>query len=140
MSFSKDLTVHTYTRKGAAEVDVVNVGWLGHPFFRRGRTPAESRAKLKQLCESPIVLHLGFHQCPFCLRGRFGGYRLWQKLGNGQIRVQGNTGRWYAAPTMIHHYVTRHLYRPPTEFIEAVIAPRRVMSEAGGLPQRTQRA
>jgi len=129
MAYFKDLTVHTYSNHGQAEPNVLNVGWLGHPFFRRGFTSKDFRAKLMLLCERRILLHCGFHQCPFCWRGWFGDYRLWQRIGNGQIRVQGKTGRWYAAPAMIHHYVSRHYYRPPKEFIEAVLAPQAIADE-----------
>ena len=36
--------------------------------------------------------------------------------------MAGATGRVYAAPTLIWHYVTEHGYRPPDEFIDAVLA------------------
>jgi hypothetical protein len=138
MAYFKDLTVHTYTLHDQAEPNVFNVGWLGHPFFRRGRTTAEFRAKLQHLCEHPIFLHGGFHQCPFCWRGWFGNYRFWQRHGNGQIRVQGKTGRWYAAPIMIHHYVTRHSYRPPKEFIATVLSPQAVAVDPDELRWRSR--
>jgi len=38
----------------------------------------------------------------------------------GEIRVDGH-GVNYAAPTLIVHYIENHKYRPPDEFIEAVI-------------------
>jgi CheY-like chemotaxis protein len=37
------------------------------------------------------------------------------------MRVAGN-GKVYAAPWLVHHYVVAHNYRPPDEFIAAVLA------------------
>jgi hypothetical protein len=37
------------------------------------------------------------------------------------MRVAGD-GRVYAAPSLVHHYVIAHGYRPPDEFIAAVLA------------------
>ena len=41
-------------------------------------------------------------------------------LGNGEIRVRGEAA-YYASPTLIYHYVVAHHYKPPEEFIEAVL-------------------
>ncbi|MCX7805518.1 MAG: hypothetical protein N3A38_10060 [Planctomycetota bacterium] len=38
-----------------------------------------------------------------------------------EIRVLGRDGKIYAAPTLIYHYVVAHKYRPPQEFIDAVM-------------------
>ena len=44
-----------------------------------------------------------------------------RERGNGQIRVKGPNGTCYAAPALISHYVEIHEYKPPAEFIEAVV-------------------
>jgi hypothetical protein len=51
--------------------------------------------------------------------------------GNGQIRVLSKKGNLYAAPTLVYHCVTQHGYRPPKEFIEAVVAPHGVGTDYG---------
>ncbi len=33
-----------------------------------------------------------------------------------------HAGKVYAAPSLVHHYVVAHDYRPPDEFIAAVLA------------------
>ena len=38
-----------------------------------------------------------------------------------EIRVRGDERTVYAAPTLIVHYVEAHRYRPPEEFIAAVL-------------------
>jgi len=117
MPWYDDLTPHTYT--DTENDTVVNVGWLaaGHE-FPKGKTSDEFRAALERLCETPIVQHKGFHDCEFC-----GGRLHDESTGNGQIRVRGADGIWYAAPTLVAHYVTVHEYLPPPEFIEAVLHP-----------------
>lgn len=65
---------------------------------------------------------MGIHQCSFCdgpttpLRTDFGA--LW---GNGEFRVRSATGTVFVAPTLVAHYVDAHGYRPPEEFINAVL-------------------
>ncbi|MEJ7786715.1 MAG: hypothetical protein WKF96_18085 [Solirubrobacteraceae bacterium] len=47
------------------------------------------------------------------------------RLRNGEIRVTGEDGTVYAAPTMIAHYVAEHDYLPPQEFVDALLPARR---------------
>ena len=42
-------------------------------------------------------------------------------LGTAEIRAYGANGVLYAAPTLIYHYVAKHHYQPPDEFIQAVM-------------------
>jgi hypothetical protein len=64
-------------------------------------------------------LTLGVHECEFCGAGaRF--------EGNGEYRYYGRDGSVYAAPMMILHYVERHGYCPPAEFMNS-------LNGAGGL-------
>jgi len=46
------------------------------------------------------------------------------EVGFAEIRVFGRNGKIYAAPNLIYHYVTAHSYRPPDEFIQAVLEGR----------------
>lgn len=123
MAFFADLTPHTYTATGGKEV--LNIGWLdeGQP-FPVGPTPRQFQKALLKLCQRPILLHRGTHPCWFC-----GGKH--PECGNGQIRVLGKSGIWYAAPTLVHHYVVRHEYQPPAEFIDAVVSPAAVGTDDG---------
>jgi hypothetical protein len=114
MTFFEDLSPYTYIHPEEELPGTVNIGWLdrGQP-FPVGKTSAQFRAKLMDLCRRPVKQTRGFHSCPFC-RGRN------RPRGSAEIRVRG-TGRVYAAPTLVHHYVTVHQYKPPEEFIEAVL-------------------
>jgi hypothetical protein len=44
-----------------------------------------------------------------------------RQLGNGEIHVSAGGIYWtYSAPTLIYHYILRHQYLPPKEFLDAV--------------------
>ena len=75
----------------------------------------------------------GWQECPFCeeeypIHVEVDGER-WP-VGDAEIRVPGRAGRVYSAPTLIAHYVDAHRYRPPDEFIEAVLADTRAAADA----------
>jgi hypothetical protein len=42
-------------------------------------------------------------------------------LSSAVIRVVGRDGRVYHSPAMICHYVTKHCYMPPEDFVRAVM-------------------
>jgi hypothetical protein len=118
MSYFTDLTPHIYTPTG--DQAVLNVGWLDVEFpYLQGVAPPEFLRELQQLCERPIHLHRGFHVCQFCAAQPYTPESIHR--GNGQIRVEGQGGIFYAAPTMVYHYVMAHSYSPPPEFVAAVL-------------------
>jgi hypothetical protein len=118
MTYFADLSPYLYT---GPEPDVLNIGWLDAAYpFRQGETSPEFQEALGRLVERPILLHRGFQVCGFCPRKRRNDHLA---RGNGQIRVLGRNGIWYAAPTMVHHYVVAHQYQPPAEFADAVLNP-----------------
>src|SRR5262249_8758090 len=69
------------------------------------------RAKLQQVrsVECSFVTW-GYHECEFCGKAR----------SSSEFEVPG-LGVVYCAPDMITHYVEEHEYRPPQEFIDAVL-------------------
>jgi hypothetical protein len=138
VSYFADLTPHTYTPTD--RLTVLNVGWLDAAApFARGEIPAAFREALRRLCKHPVLLHRGFHSCQFCPEEP--DSRESMRMGNGQIRIKGMNDVWYAAPTMVSHYVSAHAYLPPSAFIEAVLNPLSVFdvqdeSALWGLPQK----
>ncbi len=130
-----DLTPYTRgSRKG--DPPALNVGWLDSAVpFDRGPVPPGFVERLKALVlKQHHSQTRGYHVCQFCpelnaaLHGENGFDReLYQachtdgRLSSAEIRVQGEDGRCYAAPRMIAHYVEAHSYRPPEDFIEAVM-------------------
>jgi hypothetical protein len=114
MTHYRDLSRYEYVwgdRTPDTVPAIVNVGWLAkaEPFLAGESIPGFAE-RLRLFCEQPILLTKGLHTCELCGRAS----------GNGEIRVLGSE-RFYAAPVLILHYVTRHEYRPPDEFIRAVI-------------------
>ena len=114
MAFFDDLTAYTYFPPEEGFPYIVNIGWLdpSHP-FPTGPTSHEFQAKLGKLCERRVNQTRGFHLCPFC-KGRD------RPSSSCEMRVAGDA-KVYAAPSLVHHYVAVHDYRPPHEFIAAVL-------------------
>ena len=113
-----------YTVERNPPLRVVAVGWLGCLTFRLGATPTRFRELLDELCRRPPASTAtpSFHPCRL-------GCCLWRWMlgrpffaGSAEIIVPGRDGKVYRAPTLIGHYVRSHRYRPPREFVEAVLA------------------
>jgi hypothetical protein len=116
MAHFPDLSPYNYSP--FAVPGTLNVGWLDrhHP-FPVGPTCERNRARLQELGRGLLVNRTaGFHVCEFCPPGGVMVY------GASELHVAGPDGRVYAAPSPVLHYVCAHRYRPPDEFIEAVMA------------------
>lgn len=111
------------------EPSCLTIGWLDgtHP-FPQGNVPSLFVERLWAFCKKPVHGMLGTHECELCPPiaigqiiepDRFGDERLY--LGSAELRVFGKENKVYAAPNLIYHYVTRHGYCPPDEFIQAVL-------------------
>lgn len=118
MAFYDDLTPHTYFHS-EERPETVNIGWLARRhIFSTVETSVEFRFKLQELCEKSRVKQTrGRHNCEFC-KGRD------KPFGSAEIRVIGHK-RIYAAPELVYHYVVVHDYKPPDEFIAAMLASRK---------------
>jgi len=105
--------------------DTRKVGWLdaGHAYPKA--VPSEELLDaLWQFVKAPVCQTRGFHECELCVRSQAveaerGGER--RLLGTAEIRTYGANGVLYAAPTLIYHYVAKHHYQPPDEFVQAAI-------------------
>ena len=130
--YYEDLTTYEY---GAKE-DSLNIGWLDKDhLFHKGDVPYAFIEKLWKCLRYPVRICRGFHVCNLCKnpeRGvpiaEFKGKR--REVGYYEIRVWGKAGSVYAAPSLIFHYILQHGYKPPQEFIDAVMES----EEANGLP------
>jgi hypothetical protein len=129
MTYFPDLTPYTYAlTNDNVDASVLNVGWLDISApYAVGVTSQEFQKKILDFCVSEyIVLRcLGYHECQYCVNPPWpivvqhqSGRKV--ELGNGEIRVIGKSVI-YASPTLIYHYVSVHSYRPPDEFVEAVL-------------------
>ena len=148
MTYFPDLTPYTYMGAPRSDMlcefrgerhppppDLLNVGWLDISVpYHSGETSVTFQERLLEYCASEHLFQLtrGFHTCQFCENPPVGPLIVHQdgqeiSLGNCEIRVVGRSAV-YAAPTLIYHYVVAHAYRPPDEFIAAVLSGPRVGS------------
>lgn len=109
---------------------VQTVGWLDCEHeYTRGTVKDEFIQKLWQIIETrteSFDLHAniirGIHPCNFCgrdiFRKRNDGKRT--MLGMSELWVPFGVN-WFAAPSLIVHYVEEHSYLPPVEYIDAVM-------------------
>jgi hypothetical protein len=127
MTYFADLSVYVYACRPETVPDpkIVNVGWLDASVpFSQGPVDASIVRKLLHLTEAPPFVSAGFHRCPFCPlepppSPRSSPVEI-PAYGSAEIRVPGEDGVVYAAPTLICHYIERHGYLPPEEFLQAV--------------------
>lgn len=125
MSYFPDLTQYVHMKHETS--GVLNVGWLekGKP-FELGDVSEEFINRLWILCGTPVYATRGFYSCEFCgeeeswpIKMSMGGIE--RRLGDAEIRVVARNGCVYASPNLIIHYIVKHNYLPPREFIQAVM-------------------
>jgi len=109
---------------------VRTVGWLDRDHvFTQGIAGAKFVDKLWRIIETrtdSFDLHAnvvrGIHACNFCgeeiVRKRSDGKRT--ILGYSELWVP-TTESWFAAPTLIVHYVEKYSYLPSSSFVAAVM-------------------
>jgi len=124
MSYFEDLTSYVYWGSRSSPPEAANVGWLDREHNFPTQQPTEEFLDcLWNFCKHCVVKTRGFHRCELC-SDEFSNFeqRKTEKLllGTAEIRVISND-RVYASPTLIYHYVSQHHYKPPDDFIKAVI-------------------
>lgn len=98
-----------------------NVGWLSRGReFLQGEAPAWVIEGLVERAKHPDVVTRGSHRCDVCASADEPGSPASDRSGNGEIWLCNEEGEWFAAPTLIVHYITEHHYLPPVEFIDAL--------------------
>ena len=93
------------------------IGWLaaGHP-FATGVTPGLVERLADHLSSADRwlpVMSFGVHFCEFCSGGK--------RIGGSQNLIVPHRERIYVAPELVLHYVRDHGYRPPEEFVRALM-------------------
>ena len=135
-----DLTPAEYSN------DHLDVGWLEKGYdFTVGGVPDGFLDKIFEYSLRPAIASRGSHPCDFCEVQTFSMTvmhgKIKKNLGSNVIQVVGKNGIVYMAPDLIYHYVEAHNYRPPQEFIDAVMEsdPPRDKSRWERLVQKVQR-
>jgi hypothetical protein len=115
MTYYRDLDRCTYFSVGNDDA-LVAVGWLdsGHD-FPSGPVDLEFFERLEMFTRRPWrpIVWLGGHECNLCQHQG--------PISSADLFIPYD-GRIFAAPDGIVHYISAHWYRPPDEFIEAVMA------------------
>jgi hypothetical protein len=111
--FIEDLSTNAYFAIGD---NVRAVGWLEAEYpYARGAVPPEFLARLKEHVATAYqpVYFMGVHECSLCPEGK-------EAVGASNVMIP--TERLiYIAPELVVHYIEDHGYRPPQEFIDAVM-------------------
>ncbi|MFA5366352.1 MAG: hypothetical protein WC333_00315 [Dehalococcoidia bacterium] len=119
-----DLTLYGYGH--TEHVNALNIGWLERgKEFPVGDFPEKEEVIKKLRTKKKENLYRGFHSCDFCdvttYKENDSTFIIRDRHGNGEYIFQ-HDGKTYAAPEMIIHYIETHNYKPPQEFIDAVVA------------------
>lgn len=126
--YYEDLSLYSY-RVNTNETSY-NIGWLGrdysngkYPAYSKGEVSEQFVDKLWKYLKYPVNIYRGMHYCELCTNNanilKYKGEE--RKVGYYEMRVFSKTGKVYAAPSMILHYIKEHNYKPPKEFIDAVM-------------------
>ena len=126
MAYYPDLSQYSYHSQDI-DSSTLNVGWLNKAHdFRTGEVSALFVTQLRKFCCTPVLQMRGFHACELCTTSSLNEQQItcdnekrW--LGSAEIRVFSREGVVYAVPDLIYHYVVKHAYHPPEQFIQAVL-------------------
>jgi hypothetical protein len=126
MAHYSDFSEYCYGRGTFYVPGTVNIGWLGEfPTFDQMEPDEKLLDLVWDYCKISVAQYRGVHECEYCyprrsdVGERHGEMRL---LGSAEIRVFGDEGVIYAAPDLIYHYMAIHRYKPPDQFISALIS------------------
>lgn len=132
-SYYEDLTPYAYgraDRERGQKIRCLNVGWIGkEENFTTGEVSKEFIKKLEEVERSDEYTserHKGFHRCELC-----------GDIMGTQVKKIEYDGKCYKFPSKISHYVKDHKYKPPQEFIDAIMSlkiPDRKPSHSYGGP------
>jgi hypothetical protein len=107
---------------------VKNIGWLdGDHEFRLGPCDIRVTKLLEENYEQLAVHRMrGLHWCELCHNHEehfmVRESRRPMILGSAELWVPGPPGTIFAAPDLILHYITKHSYHPPDQFVAAVLS------------------
>jgi len=135
MSYFPDLSPYAYGH--GSHPGVVHVGWLDnvHP-CATGSVDVRLIEKMKWMASRPVELYRGKHRCELCVEPSDlvktylpngividpkCSWAQWidERSSNGEIRVS-REGMTFAAPVSILHYIEKHHYLPPDQFLKAI--------------------
>lgn len=123
--YFKDFTNYNYL-KNSENPYVKNIGWLSNEHvFSQGNVSETFLEKLEHLiCHQKVNTTRGVHRCEFCTSKEHIYIEKDNKkcfLGNFEIWLPSVSEHiLYAAPSLVYHYISKHNYLPPLDFINSV--------------------
>lgn len=122
--YYEDLTFYEYYLPFKIR-NVLNVGWLDKDVdFHKGEVPFELVEKLHKILVEDGAFRArvnqirGMHPCCLCGALEFDS----PFIGSCELWIPAkDKDAYFAAPSMIVHYIKEHGYCPPKEFVEAVL-------------------
>ncbi len=111
--YIEDFSTSVYGIFDHGDVKTVSIGWLGDSATTTGNVPSDFIHLLEHLYQrhSLSELEMGYHDCEIC-----DNY-----ISHGQLWLEIEDTR-YIMPMMILHYIQKHQYSPPKEFIDIALA------------------
>lgn len=132
MAYFEDLSAYAYSGYFSSG-EALNVGWLDSSHVFEKAPPTEELLDvLWAVCTVSVARSRGFHLCDLCTANNLVIEQRYDHkliLGGAEIRVFSNDGRVYASPNLIYHYVRVHNYKPPNEFISALMEGGGILNE-----------
>lgn len=91
----------------------VNIGWLDESHdFEKGDVPEGFIDRINQK-QKVAGRHMGWQKCQFCDDKK--------ALSSSVYKIDAEE-KSYFYPEMLEHYITKHKYLPPQEFIDVVMS------------------
>lgn len=99
--------------------DVWCIGWLNsQQDFQVGKVPSHILEKIEQLSELPGRTIRGLTKCALCEFLNYEEKDIYHT--QNEIWIPKVDFGYFAAPVLILHYIKRHNYLPPEDFLRAV--------------------
>jgi hypothetical protein len=100
------------------------IGWLArNQEFSQGAVNPPFLERLRELLLAPWqpLLFMGVHSCELCPPQRIVAGKFVVPMGSHNLFIPGERCV-YVAPELIVHYIEAHQYKPPEEFVGALLA------------------
>jgi hypothetical protein len=129
-TYIPDLAPYPITRVNEPyQENLLAIGWLNASYpYPTGVVPQDFVRHIELFCSEPLICTFGAAFCSLCgneeiVKVRLSSGKEFIIYGENEIRILSlGKDKIYAAPDLLLHYVKEHHYRPPQEFIDAVLA------------------
>jgi len=110
------------------EMNLIAIGWLSKAHhYNNGKVMPNFLRRLEDFCLKPMIQNFAIETCNLCREEEFVNFvtsagKKIRLYGTYEIRIPSlDRSKIYAAPDFIIHYIVIHNYKPPDEFIDAVL-------------------